>query len=520
MIWAIGLACAAGILIFHLINLARFRRQAFNQFELVARIARQNRVIRNVRAILLLLNRLAFIGCLTLFVSTCAYQDEEGGSIKVLIPKLSHLSKPSLGVVDSLINRSGLANATKSNFVTDDIRLKSLFPTVSYQPALVDVLPSSKKLGFEVDSLRIQAPSMDLLVRMSDTSFRFQNESKGINTLTVNGKTLSEDKLNKPLVLNQEKQTEVNVNNEAQYYFLTKHETPIVYLASAYNKLNSAFSTRLFQIEKDSVKAKMMVGASDFKAPINQKAILYIPKSAEAASKDLALLGVTAKLSAVTNPVADTFDVVDKAYFSYALQQGADAELPILKGRVKFKVEGYAVPVMSSSSGAVLASVLPNARGNTVLFLHTSLSPAYTNLAETELFLPLLYSLAQSVTQTGKVTYYDLCDKAARSALTELTATADSIHYVKGFAKAYLPAKTERILAPGIYATYKKGDSTLVGVNEISCKRGRAIYAYILREGTSSPTTGSLNLLLALIVTFACVEGLLLTHRFRRTQPV
>ena len=515
MIWAIGLACAAGILVFHFLNLARFKRQVFNQFDIVRKIAQQNRVVRNLRSLLLLLNRLALVLCLALFIATCARQQEKAGSTLVIIPKLNTLDKTSLARVDSLLNRSGLANAGKSNIYTSDLSLKLLFPALTYAAEADSMVKGYRRQGFAVDSLGLGAERSIVPVRATDTSFALKSENGSMEGVTLNGRSISAEKAREGLALNQSPTAELGVGQGQYYYFTTPTVRPPVYVSPSAKGLQAAYNPSLFAPAKSEAEATVLVGPQGLTDAVSNKGIFYVPGSLGLAQKDLAQLGVSVKLIE-RKAVADTFDVLDKGYFAYALTHTAQADMPLLMGKTLYSVEGYSIPLLQNAKGNVLASLLPSSTGNTVVFLHTPLDKAHTNLTETELFLPLLYSLTKKVTQTGKVEYYDLCERQSLSRLAELTAAADSIRYRQGFARTYLAGSPiERILVPGIYALYKGGDSITLAVNQLRCAPSPG-QAYVLREAKAESSGKAEGWLMGLLATFAVVEGLVLTNRLRR----
>lgn len=516
MIWTIGLACAAGILVFHFLNLARFKRQVFNQFDIVRKIAQQNRVVRNLRSLFLLMNRLALVLCLALFIATCARQEEKSDSTLVVIPKLLTLDKTALGRVDSLLNRSGLANASRSNIYTSDLSLKLLFPTLTYAAEADSMAKGYIGQGFAVDSLEVSALRRVVPARATDTSFALNTETGSLEGITLNGRSIGANKARQGLALNQSATAELGVGQGQYYYFTTPTVRPPVFVSTFVKGLQAAYNPSLFAQAKNEAEASVLVGPQGLTEAVSNKGIFYVPGSLEQAQKDLAQLGVSVKLLE-RKAVADTFDVLDKGYFAYALTQTAQADMPLLTGKTQYSVEGYSVPLLQNTKGNVLASLLPSSTGNTVVFLHTSLDKAHTNLNETELFLPLLYSLTKKVTQTGKVEYYDLCDRQSLSKLAELTASADSIRYRQGFARGYLAGTAiERILVPGIYTLYKGTDSTVLAVNQLRCTLASPSQAYILRESKTQSSSRAEGWLMGLLATFAVVEGLVLTNRLRR----
>lgn len=516
MIWAIGLACAAGILVFHFLNLARFKRQVFNQFDIVRKIAQQNRVVRNLRSLLLLLNRLALVACLALFIATCARQEEKAGSTLVVIPKLPALDKTALARVDSLLHRSGLANAARSNVYTSDLSLKLLFPALNYAAEADSMVRGYRRQGFAADSVNLTGQRSIVPVRATDTSFVLKSEEGSLEGITLNGRSIRAEEARQGLPLNQAASAELGVGQGQYFYFTTPTVRPPVFVSPAAKAVQAAYNPALFVPAKTEAEATVLVGPQGLTQPIANKAILYIPASLEQTQKDMAKLGVSVKL-VDRKAVQDTFDVLDKGYFAYALTQTAQAELPLLTAKTLYGVEGYSIPLLQNAKGNVLASILPSSTGNTVVFLHTPLDKAHTNLTETELFLPLLYSLTKKVTQTGKVEYYDLCDRQGQSRLAELTAAADSIRYRQGFARAYLAgAPVERILVPGIYTLYKGQDSSMLAVNQLRCANAREGRAYVLREGKAQTSGRTEGWLMGMLATFAVVEGLVLTNRLRR----
>ena len=285
MIWAIGLACAAGILVFHFINLARFRRQVFNQFELVQKIARQNRVVQNLRHWFLLLLRLAIVGSLALFINTCVHPVEKAESTLIIIPNLGIVSKPALQTVDSLINRSGLANASKSNIYTDDIRLKNLFPAITYEPNAGQYHTRYAKDGFGIDSIRIQRPDNLQVKRITDTSFLFTNIG-GVPKLTVNDKTQTEEASRLPIELNTTPVSEVVVDGNRHFFAIRQTVKPRVFINPDASALLMTFNPALISLDKKTDNTQVLLGVHGFDKQVSQKAVFYIPNSLKETEKD------------------------------------------------------------------------------------------------------------------------------------------------------------------------------------------------------------------------------------------
>jgi hypothetical protein len=433
----------------------------------------------------------------------------------IIIPNLGIVSKPALQTVDSLINRSGLANASKSNIYTDDIRLKSLFPAITYEPNAGQYHTRYAKDGFGIDSIRIQRPDNLQVKRITDTSFLFTNIG-GVPTLTVNDKTQTEEASRLPIELNTTPVSEVVVDGNRHFFAIRQTVKPRVFINPDASALLMTFNPALISLDKKIDNTQVLLGVHGFNKQVSQKAVFYIPNSLKETEKDLGQLGATVKVSEIKAFGKDSFDIVDNAYFRFALTD-AEPEVPLIWGQTRYTIEGYSIPIIRNSKGQVLVSLIPNAQGNTVVFMHTTLASGSTNLTETELFLPLIYSLAKNVVQTGTVEYYDLCNRQNRSAVSELTASSDSIFYRQGFVKSFLPRPLiDKMDLPGIYQVFKAGDMRFVAVNEINCTKRRSVSAYIVKEGGTKPRLQYDALLLALLATFVVAEGLVLSNRLRR----
>jgi|GEM_PF-5287800 len=516
MIWAIGLACALGVLVFHFLNLARFRPLVFNQLDLVRQLIKQNRAVNLIQNWLLLALRLATVAGLTFFVAQCTQTEKDAGHTVILLPGGIGSNEGALGLLDSLWTRSGLGSGSHANFYTQDLRLKALFPAITYQPDVKALKEGYIKRGFSLDSLPLpKTPSVDL-ERLSDSSFRFVGaQNTDIGDIVVNGRLISAQAAKKGLNLSAAPETEVKVGSTKRFYFVRPVVKAKVYIAPSAQLLEKAINPVLFIKESQPSKATVWFGAKGFTEKIANTALFYIPESVSQAQQDLDALGFSGKISENIAAIPDTFDVLDKSFLAYAFLQGSEPQVSGLKGTARYVVDGYSIPVLQNAKGQRLVSVLPNSNGNTILLLHCPLLPAFTNMAQQELFLPLLYALVQRVTQTGRVDYYDVCNKQQASALADLATQVDSILYKKGVATAYLKGRQDRIVWPGIYTLFTKGDSMHIAVNEESCPPSSMPLAYVLTEKQGAQNSGKGYWLQFLLITFVLAEGLLLSGRMR-----
>ena len=514
IIWILGAAAMTGLVALHLLNLARYRRQVFNQLHVVERVAKENRVVRQVRQWLLLAMRLGLVGTITAFIATYAHTEEQGQTSTVLIPTLPYLSQNALRQVDSLLHRGGVGSQGRIRVVTADPALKAVFPEISLlrDNDLADRLKARDELT--IDSLTLIDGTPATLERASDTSFSITTDT---DYVVLNGKRLAPADWAKPLGLAQQASSELKVADRI-FYFTQQIQQPKFYLAPRANALAPAFNPAIFKKVATLVEASLWVGALAFEEPVKGKAVVYLPATARQATQDLAQLGVAAQVEAEVATKQDTFDQIDQAVLRYAFTTGNQPDLPTVVGRSTYKLSGYSVPIIFATGGRPLVSLLPSSLGNKVLFIHADLLGGATNLSQTDLFLPVLYSLAKEVAASRKVSFYDLGDGASKASLAELTAQADSIQYVAGIAQPYLRQNLDRVLLPGLYKLYRQGEASILAVNQIRGVKARPAMGYMQsRMGT----TGSSNWLVwvfILIATFVGVEALLLTQRFRQRE--
>ncbi len=511
IIWILGAAGMAGLVVLHLLNLARFKRQVFNQLHVVERITKENRVVRNLRHWLLLAMRLGMVATLTAFIAAYAQKDEQAESATVLIPALPYLSESVLQQVDSLLHRSGAGSQGGARVVTADPSLKAVFSelTLVREAELANRVKAPG--GLAIDSITLLQGTGIGLERASDTSFVLETEAEQVE---LNGKLLTPNDREQPLGLAREATSVLKVADRT-FYFAQQVEQPAVYLAARANAIGAAFNPAIFKKVTTPAEASMWVGAIGFEAAVKGKAVVYLPTSAQQATKDLALLGVAAQVDAEVATKADTFDQIDLAALRYAFTASSQPDLPAIVGRNSYRLAGYSVPLIYASEGKPLVSLLPSSLGNKVLFVHADLLTGATNLPQTDLFLPVLYSLAKEVASSRKVSFFDLGDGASKASLAELTAQADSIKYVAGIAQPYLRKNIDRIMLPGIYALYRQGQVITLAVNQIKGVKPKAAVAYLQTQTATKGTNSPLVWVFILIATFVGVEALMLTQRFR-----
>lgn len=500
----------AGLVVLHLLNLARFKRQTFNQLHVVERIAKENRVVRNIRQWLLLAMRLGMVVTLTAFIAAYAQKDEQSESATVLVPALPYISESVLRQVDSLLHRTGTGSQGGARVVTADPWLKGVFSelTLVRDADLANRLKAAD--GLVTDSITLLQGTSIGLERASDTSFVLQTEAEHVE---LNGKLLAPEDRGQPITLSRQATSVLSVADRS-LYFAQQVERPTVFLAARANAIGPAFNPAIFKKVATPAEATLWVGANAFEADVKGKAVVYLPASAQQATKDLALLGVAALVDADAAAKADTFNQIDLAALRFAFSASTQPDLPAIVGRSSYKLSGYSVPLIYASGGRPLVSLLPSSLGNKVLFVHADLLNGATNLPQTDLFLPVLYSLAKEVASRQKVSFFDLGDGASKANLAELTAQADSIKYVAGIAQPYLRKNIDRIMIPGLYSLYRQGQVNTLAVNQIKGVKPKAAVAYVQSQTATKGTNSLLVWVFILVATFVGVEALLLTQRF------
>ena len=517
MIGVIGAICAAGILLFHILNLARFKRQAFNQFDLIQRLAKQNRVLSSLYSWFVLATRLLLIGALVYFLAKYSKEEESAGAAVVVLPDMPYYSRANLQVLDSLAHRVNKSGRNPSRIITSNVSIKELFPSFTYAANFHAIKKAFIDSGaFQADSIRLSSGSNQSLRMASDTSINLSHDGPAPLQATLNGRSINGNSLGRPISLNTSTISELEVvDNEArQYYFLNATDKPTVSVAND-AILKNAIDRSILNVVSDPSKAGLWVGLNAFSSKVESKSILYAPPSESGALADFSRMGVSIKLKPQTAS-ADTFDLIDRSYFNYALVSGSSTNVPSLYGKPIYDISGYFIPLIHNDKNQVLAALLPNTQGNSIIFINAKMGKSGTNLFESELFLPLLYSLTKRATQIKKVVSYDLCDKKSQAALNELTVNADSLFYRQGFAKPYyIGKKVEHLSMPGIYTVFNGSDSSQVAVNQLHCKGDLPLFAYSFEEkrGVKSQQAG-MWLMLSMAL-FALVEGVALTNRLR-----